>query len=129
MSDGSVGRNCFHGECADLGRHFATRYGAALDCNLLSSLREQFQARVYSEDGEIRPISAVLEIPRGPSTVAVRNIGQVPREGRDWREAERFCCARPCGESASMRCGPLWGADGIPDGRVGDGRVLDGAVW
>jgi hypothetical protein len=36
-----------------------------------------FQARVYSEDGEIRPISAVLEIPRGPSTVAVRNIGQM----------------------------------------------------
>ena len=90
---------------------------------------EQFQARVYSEDGEIRPISAVLEIPRGPSTVAVRNIGQVPREGRDWRESERICCARPCGESASMRCGPLWGADGIPDGRVGDGRVRDGAVW
>jgi hypothetical protein len=36
-----------------------------------------FQARVYSEDGEIRPISAVLEVPRGPSTVAVRNIGQM----------------------------------------------------
>jgi hypothetical protein len=36
-----------------------------------------FQARVYSEDGEMRPISAVLDIPRGPSTVAVRNIGQM----------------------------------------------------
>jgi hypothetical protein len=36
-----------------------------------------FQARVYSEDGELRPISATLEIPRGPSTIAVRNIGQM----------------------------------------------------
>merc|ERR1719460_2491275 len=36
-----------------------------------------FQARVYSEDGEVRPINVVLETPRGPSTVAVRNIGQM----------------------------------------------------
>jgi len=36
-----------------------------------------FQARVYSEDGELRPIRATLEIPRGPSTIAVRNIGQM----------------------------------------------------
>jgi hypothetical protein len=35
-----------------------------------------FQARVYSEDGEIRPLSAVVQTPRGPSTVAIRNIGQ-----------------------------------------------------
>jgi hypothetical protein len=35
------------------------------------------KARVYSEDGEIRPISALLETPRGPSTVAVRNTAQV----------------------------------------------------
>jgi len=27
--------------------------------------------------GELRPISATLEIPRGPSTIAVRNIGQM----------------------------------------------------
>ena len=78
-------RHCYHVEYRDHGRHLATRYGAALDCHLLSPFRKQFQARVYSEDGEIRPISAVLEIPRGPSTVAVRNIGQVPGEGRDWR--------------------------------------------
>ena len=123
------GRHCFHVEYRDHGRHLATRYGAALDCHLPSPFRKQFQARVYSEDGEIRPISAVLEIPRGPSTVAVRNIGQVPTEGRDWREAERVCCARPRGESASLRWGPLSGADGIPDGRVGDGRVRGGAVW
>ena len=121
MSDGSVGRNCFYGECADLGRHFATRDGAALDCPLLSSFREQFQARVYSEDGELRPISATLEIPRGPSTIAVRNIGQVPRAGRDREGSERNCCARPDGESTGIRCGPVWGADGIP-ADCGSGR-------
>ena len=65
-----------------------------VDCHVLPSFRTQFQARVYSEDGEVRPINVVLETPRGPSTVAVRNIGQVPRAGRDWREAERSCCAQ-----------------------------------
>ena len=85
------------------GKHLATRYGASLDCHLWSPFRKQFQARVYSEDGEIRPISAVLEIPRGPSTVAVRNIGQVPRAGWEWREAERSYCARPHGESVCDR--------------------------
>ena len=73
----------------ECGRQFSTRYGA-LDCQILSSFRTQFQARVYSEDGEVRPINVVLETPRGPSTVAVRNIGQVRRKGRDWREAERI---------------------------------------
>ena len=33
--------------------------------------------RVYVEDGELRPFSAVIETPRGPNTVAIRNIGQV----------------------------------------------------
>ena len=88
MEDGRVGWQCCHGECRECGRQFSTRYGA-LDCQILSSFRTQFQARVYSEDGEVRPINVVLETPRGPSTVAVRNIGQVPRAGRDWREAAR----------------------------------------
>jgi len=35
------------------------------------------QVRAYSDDGELRPFSAVLAIPRNPSTVAVRNNGQV----------------------------------------------------
>ena len=98
MEDGSVGRQCCHGECRECGRQFSTRYGA-LDCQILSSFRTQFQARVYSEDGEVRPINVVLETPRGPSTVAVRNIGQVPRAGRDWREAERraeLLCSASC---------------------------------
>ena len=33
--------------------------------------------RVYVEDGEMRPFRTVLETPRGPNTVAIRNIGQI----------------------------------------------------
>jgi hypothetical protein len=33
--------------------------------------------RVYVENGQIRPFSAVIETPRGPNTVAIRNIGQI----------------------------------------------------
>jgi hypothetical protein len=36
-----------------------------------------FKMRVYSENGDVRPFSAVLETPRGPNTVAIRNIGQL----------------------------------------------------
>lgn len=32
--------------------------------------------RVYVEDGKLRPFHTVLETPRGPNTVAIRNIGQ-----------------------------------------------------
>merc|ERR1719253_1976088 len=33
--------------------------------------------RVYAENGQMRPFSAVIETPRGPNTVAIRNIGQI----------------------------------------------------
>ena len=33
--------------------------------------------RVYVENGEVRPFRAVVETPRAPNTVAVRNIGQL----------------------------------------------------
>jgi len=33
--------------------------------------------RVYVENGLLRPFSAVIETPRGPNTVAIRNIGQI----------------------------------------------------
>jgi len=33
--------------------------------------------RVYVENGQLRPFSAVIETPRGPNTIAVRNIGQL----------------------------------------------------
>merc|ERR1719387_2982716 len=33
--------------------------------------------RVYNENGLLRPFSAVIETPRGPNTIAIRNIGQM----------------------------------------------------
>ena len=33
--------------------------------------------RVYVENGQLRPFSAVIETPRGPNTIAIRNIGQL----------------------------------------------------
>jgi len=33
--------------------------------------------RVYVENGKLRPFSAVIATPRGPNTVAIRNIGQI----------------------------------------------------
>jgi len=33
--------------------------------------------RVYVEDGNKRPFSAVIETPRGPNTIAIRNIGHL----------------------------------------------------
>jgi hypothetical protein len=33
--------------------------------------------RVYVEDGQARPFSAVIETPRSPNTVAIRNVGQM----------------------------------------------------
>jgi len=33
--------------------------------------------RVYVENGQLRPFSTVIETPRGPNTVAIRNIGQI----------------------------------------------------
>jgi len=33
--------------------------------------------RVYVENGQLRPFGAVIETPRGPNTIAIRNIGQL----------------------------------------------------
>jgi hypothetical protein len=33
--------------------------------------------RVYVENGQLRPFSAVIATPRGPNSVAIRNIGQI----------------------------------------------------
>lgn len=36
-----------------------------------------FKMRVYVENGHVRPFSTTIQTPRGPNTIAVRNIGQV----------------------------------------------------
>jgi hypothetical protein len=36
-----------------------------------------YKLRVYIENGQLRPFSAVIETPRGPNTVSIRNIGQI----------------------------------------------------
>lgn len=36
-----------------------------------------FKMRVYSENGNLRPLSTVIETPRGPNTISVRNIGSI----------------------------------------------------
>lgn len=33
--------------------------------------------RVYVENGRLRPFSSIIETPRGPNTIAIRNIGQI----------------------------------------------------
>lgn len=33
--------------------------------------------RVYVEDGSVRPFSSIIQTPRGPNTISVRNIGQL----------------------------------------------------
>ena len=33
--------------------------------------------KTYSDDGRLRPFSTVIETPRGPSTVAIRNVGNM----------------------------------------------------
>lgn len=36
-----------------------------------------FKMRVYVENGRVRPFSTTIQTPRGPNTIAVRNIGQI----------------------------------------------------
>jgi len=35
------------------------------------------KVRVYVENGQLRPFSSIIETPRGPNTIAIRNIGQI----------------------------------------------------
>ena len=36
-----------------------------------------FKMRVYIENGQLQPFTSVIETPRGPNTIAIRNIGQL----------------------------------------------------
>jgi len=61
--------------------------------------------RVYVENGATRPFNAVMETPRGPNTVAVRNIGQLefPMEA----VIEAVSSAEPLGDLSRMDQGPM----------------------
>merc|ERR1712232_1389808 len=56
--------------------------------------------RVYVEDGATRPFSAVLETPRGPNTIAIRNIGQL--EFPMGAQIEAVSAAGPLGDMSRM---------------------------
>jgi len=55
--------------------------------------------RVYVENGATRPFNAVMETPRGPNTIAVRNIGQL--EFPMGAQVEAISAAEPLGSGAS----------------------------
>lgn len=55
--------------------------------------------RVYIENGATRPFNAVMETPRGPNTIAVRNIGQL--EFPMAAQVEAISAAEPLGTGAS----------------------------
>lgn len=61
--------------------------------------------RVYVENGATRPFNAVMETPRGPNTVAVRNIGQL--EFPMAAQIEAVSAAGPLGDMSRMDQGPM----------------------
>lgn len=61
--------------------------------------------RVYVENGADRPFSAVMETPRGPNTVAVRNIGQL--EFPMAAQIEAVSAAGPLGDMQTIDHGPM----------------------
>eukprot|EP00548_Thalassiothrix_antarctica_P002066 CAMPEP_0194129666 /NCGR_PEP_ID=MMETSP0152-20130528/874_1 /TAXON_ID=1049557 /ORGANISM="Thalassiothrix antarctica, Strain L6-D1" /LENGTH=235 /DNA_ID=CAMNT_0038823967 /DNA_START=8 /DNA_END=711 /DNA_ORIENTATION=+ len=61
--------------------------------------------RVYVENGATRPFSAVMETPRGPNTIAVRNIGQL--EFPMAAQIEAVSAAGPLGDMQKIEHGPM----------------------
>jgi len=61
--------------------------------------------RVYVENGADRPFSAVMETPRGPNTIAVRNIGQL--EFPMAAQIEAVSAAGPLGDMQTIAHGPM----------------------
>jgi len=61
--------------------------------------------RIYVENGAVRPFSAVMETPRGPNTIAVRNIGQL--EFPMAAQIEAVSAAGPLGDMQTIEHGPM----------------------
>eukprot|EP00548_Thalassiothrix_antarctica_P017672 CAMPEP_0194194818 /NCGR_PEP_ID=MMETSP0154-20130528/75775_1 /TAXON_ID=1049557 /ORGANISM="Thalassiothrix antarctica, Strain L6-D1" /LENGTH=259 /DNA_ID=CAMNT_0038919281 /DNA_START=1 /DNA_END=780 /DNA_ORIENTATION=+ len=61
--------------------------------------------RIYVENGATRPFNAVMETPRGPNTVAVRNIGQL--EFPMAAQIEAVSAAGPLGDMERIDHGPM----------------------
>jgi len=61
--------------------------------------------RVYVENGADRPFNAVIETPRGPNTVAVRNIGQL--EFPMAAQIEAVSATGPLGDMRTIDHGPM----------------------
>lgn len=61
--------------------------------------------RVYVENGATRPFSTVMETPRGPNTIAVRNIGQM--EFPMAAQIEAVSAAGPLVDMARVDHGPM----------------------
>eukprot|EP00548_Thalassiothrix_antarctica_P012499 CAMPEP_0194159762 /NCGR_PEP_ID=MMETSP0152-20130528/78011_1 /TAXON_ID=1049557 /ORGANISM="Thalassiothrix antarctica, Strain L6-D1" /LENGTH=264 /DNA_ID=CAMNT_0038869379 /DNA_START=583 /DNA_END=1378 /DNA_ORIENTATION=- len=66
--------------------------------------------RVYVENGATRPFNAVMETPRGPNTVAVRNIGQLEFPMVEFpmaAQVEAVSAAGPLGDMERFDHGPM----------------------
>jgi hypothetical protein len=65
--------------------------------------------RIYVEDGATRPFSAVIETPRSPNTVQIRNIGQLefPLTAHVMAEDSSSSGALPASKSTELRIPPM----------------------
>lgn len=61
--------------------------------------------RVYVENGATRPFNAVMETPRGPNTIAIRNIGQL--EFPMAAQVEAVSASGPLGDMERIDHGPM----------------------
>mmetsp|Transcript_4780 Transcript_4780/g.7456 ORF Transcript_4780/g.7456 Transcript_4780/m.7456 type:complete len:324 (-) Transcript_4780:109-1080(-) len=61
--------------------------------------------RVYVENGATRPFNTVVETPRGPNTISVRNIGQL--EFPMAAQIDAVSAAGPLGDMSRMDQGPM----------------------
>jgi hypothetical protein len=65
--------------------------------------------RIYVEDGATRPFSAVIETPRGPNTVQIRNTGQLefPLDAHVLAEDGKSPSVLPAAKANDLKSAPL----------------------